>query len=897
LNFKKYITKLTSQSTKLRKFPERKLPFADLIHPHDLEAEKKPADRTNVSEMAFAGGNDFLVVAYQKHDEVRFFWPQDDTIVRTNSVLVSEPKGCCVAPDGRVFVVSGKSVIRVNPESGEARSVVKDPELVAPTRVAYDRVNDDLLVVEHAVGPLPSAGGNPETLDNVRRYRAADGKKVAVYGRVAGRTYGLFNPLDWGGLLDIVTDGEGGFFTVEEFPRRVAHFRGHERHELVAQWFGGMQWGALCTLDPADPAIVYHFPDHKHCARGRIDYTTRAWTLTHLYDLPDGFSWFVGKERHAAMFPSFGGQSYWEVRHVAGATFLVNNGRLQGGCGAVVRVDEQENRLLPVAFLGGLHPSHLDRNNPPEWWLEAMKRAGHDPKTTGYKHFGFSWSDTNRDGRIETEELRLGSGGNTYAEAHCFVDSQWNVYYALRHRRSKSENQNKSAASNASDRSAWMVIPNEGRADLPVWDWNHARRTTAAYPEAEMALGATSPFGIFHDRQGNTYTVCNGEVDHTGPDLPPSTWPNNTTRASRIHKWAPDGRLEWSVGLHTAAKDRPPGQFAQVRGVLGEVNDCLVILDACEPASVWTHDGLFAGSLYGARADDGLPDLAYTRIFGDDNHWGLVLETKPITGHESPNVLWGGMSDNNTLIYRVGGWENWERQNGKLVNRTPTLAARWKGTGLRGEYFANTNLSGAPALSRCDADIWFGPMWGDHREVPARKSWFSQRGKVGSQKSEARGQRSELDQSLLTSAATGYGVATDHGVLSAGNCSARWTGFFEPPLGERFTFVVYTYGAQVPARSGTGEKVPAGSRVRLWVAGQLIIDQWENVNLQKVDGWVQTRACPSKPIALTAGQLVPIRLEYAAAGGDEAHLHLFLESNCIDLRHVPQQLLYPERSR
>jgi len=839
---------------KLRKFPDKSLPFADLVHPNDPDAQKRPEERKRVLDLGFAASKDFLVVTYPKYNEVRFFWPKDDAIARTNIVHVPEPKGCCVARDGRVFVVSGKSVIRVNPETGEVRTVVTDTELVSPTRVAYDPANDDLLVAQHA-----------ENLDHVRRYRAADGKRVAIYGRAGGRTYGVFHPLDWGGLLDIVADGEGGFFTVEEFPRRVAHFRGREQHELVAQWIGGMQWGSLCALDPADPSIAYFCPDHKHCGRARVDYVGRTWTLTHLYELPEGFSWTLGKETHRAMFPGFGGMSYWEVRHVAGTTFLVNNGRMQGGCAAVVRVDEQENRLVPVAILGGLHPT-LDRIKPPSWWLAAMKRAGFDPKGSGYLHFGFSWSDTNHNGKIDVEEINPGSLGSTYAEAHCFVDAQWNVYHTAGPQVSAAARGSRMGAKKP-DQSIWLVVTNEGRADLPCWNWDHAQRASATFPECEVSLGATSIQGIYCDPRGDTYTVCNAENDSRQADVPPLTWPNSFTHASRLQKWNSAGQLEWSAGLHTASKQRPPGQFAHLRGILSEVRDCLVVLDACEPASVWTSDGLFAGSLYGQRLDDGLPDLAYNRIYHDDNHWGLVLETRPITGQGSTlnpqpstlDTLWGGMSDNSTPIYRIRGWDHWERQSGRLVVSNPAPAARWKGSGLSAEYFANSDLSGTPKLRRRDADIWFGPMWGDHSEVVARSTWFSKAESLG---------------------------------LSPGNCSARWTGFFEPPLSENFTFVVYTYGETTLDRQQ--KKRISGSKIRLWVNGQLVINEWQDVKPEKINKWVRTRPCTSDPVTLIAGQPVPIKLEYVAAGDDEAHLHLFASSDSFDLRHVPHALLYPE---
>jgi hypothetical protein len=37
---------------------------------------------------------------------------------------------------------------------------------------------------------------------------------------------------------------------------------------------------------------------------------------------------------------------------------------------------------------------------------------------------------------------------------------------------------------------------------------------------------------------------------------------------------------------------------------------------------------------------------------------------------------------------------------------------------------------------------------------------------------------------------------------------------------------------------------------------------------------------------------VPIKVEYVAAGGADAHLHLFWESFACDPRHVPTEALY-----
>lgn len=59
-------------------------------------------------------------------------------------------------------------------------------------------------------------------------------------------------------------------------------------------------------------------------------------------------------------------------------------------------------------------------------------------------------------------------------------------------------------------------------------------------------------------------------------------------------------------------------------------------------------------------------------------------------------------------------------------------------------------------------------------------------------------------------------------------------------------------------------------------------------------GWYKTQSFASGPIPLTAGKRVPIKLEFAAAGDQDSHLHLYWDCPNWELRHVPGALLYPE---
>lgn len=787
-------------------------PIAKVLHKDDDPKKVKFGD------MHLAGGKDLLVVCYLQHDEVRLLWPKDRKLDKEVTISVAKPVSAAVAPDGRVFVASPGRIAILDVEKRMAKTLVEDANLTSPGSLAYDPTHDDLILANGA---------------HLRRYHAPDGKPVAVYGRTDGkRTYGLYNPLEFGPISDVAADGKGGFFVLEHTPRRVAHFRGREKHEFVRQWFGGMGWGWQAILDPQDPTIAYFGVDYQHFGRAKVDSATASWALTHLYEVPEWFGWNANNfEKKRDIFPGPG--DGWTVRHAGGQTFLVH--RTNGV--SVVRVDDKENRLVPVARLGMLHPT-LDRENPPAWWLAACQRAGFkvQPKLPDYKHFSYSWTDTKRKGRLDTQDIQVASVGLRGMSA-CFIDAKWNVYLAANDGRGDA-------------RPLWVMVPNEGKEDdLPIWNWDHAKTEPAALSKTEAgSLSGFNPSDIFVGADGAKYLVAEAGK-HS--EAFPISWPNNVNAVSRFLKWDSKGRHEFSVGTHTALKTGLPGRFANIRAVVGEVRGNLVVRDACSPATVWTADGLYAGTFYAVTyhpdVEVAVKDLR--PAMSDDPQDGQVFQTP------DGKVIWGANDANNTPVYRIDGWDGWDRQSGKLILKTTPAAARFRGEGLRAEYFASADLTGEPALKRLDPTIWFGPQWGDHRHIPATYNWFDK----GSP-------------------------------LAAGKGSARWTGFLEAPLSEDFVFHVLAYGQTTRGRQDEKE---IGAKVRLWVDGKKVIDSWDKVAPGKVDGYVRTRWLKSAPQALTAGARVPIKLEYSADGGDEAHLHLYWESHSNDLRHIPKALLYP----
>jgi hypothetical protein len=101
--------------------------------------------------------------------------------------------------------------------------------------------------------------------------------------------------------------------------------------------------------------------------------------------------------------------------------------------------------------------------------------------------------------------------------------------------------------------------------------------------------------------------------------------------------------------------------------------------------------------------------------------------------------------------------------------------------------------------------------------------------------------------------------------ISTNSFTVLWTGAVQPQFSETYTFYTAT-----------------DDGVRLWVNGQLLIDQWVN---QAATEWSGT-------IALSAGQNYPVTMEYFENSGD-ASAQLSWSSASTPKAVVPQNRLIP----
>jgi hypothetical protein len=295
----------------------------------------------------------------------------------------------------------------------------------------------------------------------------------------------------------------------------------------------------------------------------------------------------------------------------------------------------------------------------------------------------------------------------------------------------------------------------------------------------------------------------------------------------------------------------PPGHLHEPTRINGVVREAVVVTDrVANPGLAYTTDGLFAGSLLADRVDDGLPGWVY--------QWGAV-KGKSLMNHDCAQggavtkvggeVYWLAPGGQPTPVYRIHGWDDWERIEGTVTLTEAPAHASGEGSGLRGRYFddADADLDGSPTATRTDESIWFG-IQGAHRNPDASRSWgrFGPDGRVGRHAN-----------------ARDWSSGPAEGVSAP--FAARWTGEVEAQLSEAFRFTAYAVGG-----------------ARLWVDGEQVVSAWEGSQVQHV----------SNPVRLTAGERYAVRLEYRATSAYPA-LSLNWDSFTQERERIPTAYLYP----
>ncbi len=756
------------------------------------------------SDLAGDPAGELLVAAFPQHDAIAWFSAKDGRLVDSAAGL-ADLAGVAVGKDGTVLAISRGAVVAVARSDKSQRIVIPADRLDGPWRLCVSRQSGDIYVAENgdlargkAVKPRPDAsdGKVPDLAQGVkiagapaRRHHqvkrfSAGGEFVKSYGRPEGRGDGIYVPTDFRGLTDIEAGPDGGFLITEGHhtpPRRSARFDADGK--LLREWCGAQHYGILACPEPADPRFVWTMANAGRCAlvRWEVDYAARSWRVAEIYQ--DVFS--ANRYSRVPAVPyvfAHGGRTY------------IQGGAVQPSGLSLAIYDPAAKRMRPCNA------------------CETIEENG--------KKRTYLWNDLDDDGLASGDEIqwldRPKLGGHVTADDLTFVTT-----------------------STASDYSPGPILrPSRITAGgTPVYEF----RKAADYGPWEEDDWRKYPGDIRRAADGSWY-ACFSEATRNpneGCENHGAWYYNSCSAIDRLVKWDRDFRPLWSVGRHSPDIDHETGSTAMPRGIVGFTHGCVVWGDAsdeeCARPTVWTEDGLYVDELLRVPIDN-VPKGAYGMTNTNEYPQGHLF-----TNPKSGEVLYYAISSaGGSPIYRISGWENWQRAGGAVTLAARALkTSRRNGSGLKAEYFNGPECSGAPALTRTDPLIYFN--WGKGAPDPA---------------------------------------------ITAQMFCVRWSGTYEAATGEETRFEIH---GSFPWRD---EGRPLWSR--LWLGGQLVFESkppggraGSTYDQQAAGGVGAVR------VKLRAGERIDLRMECGFKKG-KAAIALSRDTPGLDRRAVLPAFFHPE---
>lgn len=571
-----------------------------------------------------AAGEGRLVMSYENFDCLRWIDPKWGKSLR--EVKVKEPLGVAIDKQGRALVVSEGQVLAFPFESDNPTLLIPAERLTSPWRLSVNRNTGEIWVAERGVS------------QQVKCF-SPNGKLLKTFGKLGGRPeQGLYDgAIGFREINSIAAAPDGSFWISEAFtaPRRVAHFDADGK--LIKEWYGPQMYANRASADPADPSLVWMDSMWGELIQAKVDYTKKTWSVRATYSYMNPLQ---PRYRHE--------NGMWFVAHANGKTYLAKETEPN-----VMMVDEKERRLIPMVQLG---VAYYPGGNA-EWKIPKEFRPLEDPwpgqtapAPTPIAPWNFIWTNTDGSDAVLPKDVKFGRELYAFSH-HGFVRPD--LTYVTSAMISWKDTDNVWQRKNGG-----TILKSTGfsAAGVPNYDWSQFGNIPLQVPDFMGPIRC-----VWEDANGDLFTAHNALKTRSGKGpfgvgKTAAGWGGNY-----VAKWGQDGTLKWVVGHHAAGAKAQPGEARSFYRMAGSVKGCIAVNDIdYSMVHVWDQDGLWVGRLMdNGLVNDSIPQSAYGLC--GENFGGYLFENR-----EDGAIYFLGGAANASAVYRITGWDQFERQQGAV---------------------------------------------------------------------------------------------------------------------------------------------------------------------------------------------------------------------------------------
>jgi len=562
-----------------------------------------------------AHGNE-IVVSYPTLNGIRWINPENGNISAVRNDL---PNSGSVALGGNnknpwlLFSTANQGIFKLNHRDGQ-------PEKVINVRDVID------IDINHKNGLIAVALENNE----YAKVNIYDNKfnLIDTVGNQK-RPFGKYNPDLFRSITSIALDNKDNLLLTENsIPRRTVQIELSTK-KLKVLSYGNRSFYSFGIADPLHPEL--HWVNYgKTITLIQLDLNTYTWTPVAVWDYRSIASGLMGRVGR--------GWCVWEPIYIDDKLYLRAN-----HSPAVIEVDLDSWTITARSWMSELKGS-LDE--APNEWISAVEEQGRKKNDSRW----FSWSDTNQDGMLDSDEILFSEEKMKLPGASGTYDDSSNFY-----------------------KNGYLFRVDETvNTHWPSWHPDHYEHRYSASDHIRL-------FSIrdkYVDRDNNVYAAVNGTLKYN--DQLVRQWPHGPYRRTRLLKWDVDGNLLFSVSskqnykseINTGRLAFPtfvqPGPYSTIW-----VNDQIF-----NQGVLFTHDGLFISNLIDQRTNDGLPEMAY-RFPGDDYQNAYLFKS------QEEDIYYVSAGVGRQRVYKITGWGDVSRMYGYVEIKTHSLELENGGEGLK----------------------------------------------------------------------------------------------------------------------------------------------------------------------------------------------------------------------